>query len=53
MATEAHASLRDLKFYYLGYYIHTCPKMRYKAQFPPTQVSVVACRTRLLVVLVG
>ncbi|SPQ95070.1 unnamed protein product (mitochondrion) [Plasmodiophora brassicae] len=38
MATEAHASLRDLKFYYLGYYIHTCPKMRYKAQFPPTQV---------------
>lgn len=25
--------LPDLKFYYLGFYIHNCPKMRYKVLF--------------------
>ncbi|KAM3419415.1 hypothetical protein BST61_g5344 [Cercospora zeina] len=26
------------KYYYMGYYIHTCEKMRYKAQYKPIQV---------------
>lgn len=26
----------DLKYYYMGFYIHSCPKMRYKAQFQPS-----------------
>jgi len=25
-----------LKFYYMGYYIHSCPKMRYKAKYQPS-----------------
>jgi arginyl-tRNA---protein transferase len=28
----------SLKYYYLGYYIHTCPKMRYKAQYAPSEL---------------
>jgi len=26
----------DLKYYYMGYYIHSCSKMRYKARFRPS-----------------
>jgi len=29
-----------LQFYYLGFYIHSCPKMRYKGEFSP---SFLAC----------
>ena len=32
----------DLKYYYLGYYIHSCGKMRYKADFKP---SMLLCPT--------
>jgi arginine-tRNA-protein transferase len=28
----------ELKYYYLGYYIHSCPKMRYKAQYRPSEL---------------
>lgn len=28
--------LPDLKFYYMGYYIHNCPKMRYKILINPS-----------------
>ncbi|KAL1978644.1 hypothetical protein VTN31DRAFT_1503 [Thermomyces dupontii] len=28
----------DYKYYYMGYYIHSCPKMRYKAAFRPQYV---------------
>ncbi|KAJ3322193.1 Arginyl-tRNA--protein transferase 1 [Boothiomyces sp. JEL0866] len=28
----------SIHHYYLGYYIHTCPKMRYKAQYRPSQL---------------
>ena len=35
------ASESDLKYYYMGYYIHSCPKMVYKAQFKPSDL---ACR---------
>jgi arginine-tRNA-protein transferase len=26
----------DMKYYYMGFYIHTCAKMRYKAKFRPS-----------------
>lgn len=26
----------DLRYYYMGYYIHTCPKMRYKGRLSPS-----------------
>lgn len=28
----------DYKYYYMGYYIHSCKKMRYKADFKPQHV---------------
>lgn len=28
----------DLKYYYMGFYIHTCPKMRYKARMQPSKL---------------
>jgi Arginine-tRNA-protein transferase, C terminus len=31
----AHPSL---KYYYMGYYIHTCPKMKYKAAYAPSEL---------------
>ncbi|KAF8460243.1 arginine-tRNA-protein transferase, partial [Kalaharituber pfeilii] len=32
----ALAAEEGYHYYYMGYYIHTCPKMRYKGQFHPT-----------------
>jgi arginine-tRNA-protein transferase len=31
-------STLQLPFYYLGYYIHSCPKMRYKAGYAPAEL---------------
>ncbi len=28
----------NLKYYYLGYYIHSCQKMRYKAEYKPSDI---------------
>eukprot|EP01135_Chromosphaera_perkinsii_P000749 Nk52_evm37s151 gene=Nk52_evmTU37s151 len=28
----------EMKYYYLGYYIHSCPKMNYKRQFRPSEL---------------
>ncbi|XP_074287228.1 arginyl-tRNA--protein transferase 1 isoform X2 [Silene latifolia] len=28
----------SLEYYYLGYYIHSCPKMRYKAAYNPSEL---------------
>jgi len=28
--------VEDLKYYYIGYYIDSCPKMRYKSQYTPS-----------------
>lgn len=28
----------NLKYYYMGFYIHTCPKMRYKARMKPSKL---------------
>lgn len=27
-----------LRYYYMGFYIHTCPKMRYKADYAPSEL---------------
>ena len=35
---ECCAELRALEYYYLGYYIHSCEKMRYKASFAPSSL---------------
>ncbi|XP_043594136.1 arginyl-tRNA--protein transferase 1 isoform X2 [Bombus pyrosoma] len=29
---------KDLKYYYMGFYIHSCPKMRYKARMRPSKL---------------
>ncbi len=31
-------SLPKLKYYYMGYYIHTCQKMKYKANYKPSDL---------------
>ncbi|KAI3660873.1 hypothetical protein MP638_006630 [Amoeboaphelidium occidentale] len=31
-------TIRSMKYYYLGYYIHNCTKMKYKGQFVPSEV---------------
>lgn len=28
----------SLRFYYMGFYIHSCPKMRYKAHYVPSEI---------------
>eukprot|EP00761_Pharyngomonas_kirbyi_P006913 gb/GECH01006922.1/.p1 GENE.gb/GECH01006922.1/~~gb/GECH01006922.1/.p1 ORF type:complete len:573 (+),score=153.54 gb/GECH01006922.1/:1-1719(+) len=30
--------LPSLRYYYMGYYIHSCPKMRYKAEYSPSDL---------------
>ncbi|KAF8071041.1 ATE1 [Scenedesmus sp. PABB004] len=34
----AAARAPALAYYYLGYYIHTCPKMAYKAEYAPSEL---------------
>uniref|UniRef100_A0AC35TU45 Arginyl-tRNA--protein transferase 1 n=1 Tax=Rhabditophanes sp. KR3021 TaxID=114890 RepID=A0AC35TU45_9BILA len=33
-----HKVLPNLKYYYMGYYIYTCPKMRYKEKYAPSEL---------------
>jgi arginine-tRNA-protein transferase len=33
-----NAGLQDLHWYYMGYYIHTCQKMKYKGQYKPSEL---------------
>lgn len=33
---QINALLPEIKYYYLGYYIHNCPKMRYKGKLKPS-----------------
>ncbi|KAG0620172.1 hypothetical protein M758_4G195300 [Ceratodon purpureus] len=35
---EANKVCPTLLYYYLGFYIHTCPKMRYKAAYAPSEL---------------
>jgi arginine-tRNA-protein transferase len=33
-----YAKQHNLPYYYLGYYIHSCPKMKYKADYRPSEL---------------
>uniref|UniRef100_A0A0N4ZKD2 Arginyl-tRNA--protein transferase 1 n=1 Tax=Parastrongyloides trichosuri TaxID=131310 RepID=A0A0N4ZKD2_PARTI len=33
-----HKTLPELQYYYMGFYIHNCRKMRYKANFRPSEL---------------
>ncbi|KFO85655.1 Arginyl-tRNA--protein transferase 1, partial [Buceros rhinoceros silvestris] len=35
---QLHEKAPDLCFYYMGFYIHSCPKMRYKGQYQPSDL---------------
>uniref|UniRef100_A0A8D2PUT5 Arginyl-tRNA--protein transferase 1 n=1 Tax=Zosterops lateralis melanops TaxID=1220523 RepID=A0A8D2PUT5_ZOSLA len=35
---QLHEKAPDLCFYYMGFYIHSCPKMRYKGQYKPSDL---------------
>ncbi|XP_051474853.1 arginyl-tRNA--protein transferase 1 isoform X5 [Apus apus] len=35
---QLHEKAPDLSFYYMGFYIHSCPKMRYKGQYKPSDL---------------
>ncbi|XP_075468219.1 arginyl-tRNA--protein transferase 1 isoform X13 [Ascaphus truei] len=35
---ELHEKAAELCYYYMGFYIHTCPKMQYKGQYNPSQL---------------
>jgi len=35
---ELHQIQPAIRYYYLGYYIHTCVKMRYKGQYVPSEL---------------
>lgn len=36
LTRELNAKDPDLAFYYMGFYIHSCPKMRYKGHYTPS-----------------
>lgn len=39
MLTQSlNEKIEDLSYYCMGFYIHTCPKMRYKGQYKPSEL---------------
>ena len=36
LVKELNKKSPSLKWYYMGYYIHSCPKMRYKGRYSPS-----------------
>ncbi|KAI8086376.1 arginine-tRNA-protein transferase-like protein 1 [Halteromyces radiatus] len=38
LTQEYHLSIPDLKYYYMGFYIHSCEKMKYKAKYHPSDL---------------
>ncbi|KAI8836917.1 arginine-tRNA-protein transferase [Chytriomyces cf. hyalinus JEL632] len=38
MTKQFAQMIKGLQYYYMGYYIHSCTKMRYKAQFKPSEL---------------
>lgn len=38
MIKKENVKCPEFKYYYLGYYIHSCQKMRYKAQYQPSEL---------------
>ncbi|XP_062927985.1 arginyl-tRNA--protein transferase 1 isoform X2 [Mobula hypostoma] len=54
--TELQKTVPDLCYYYMGFYIHSCPKMKYKGQYHPSDllcpetyswVPIEMCRAKL------
>ncbi|KAI0832538.1 arginine-tRNA-protein transferase [Trametes gibbosa] len=40
LAREIHeAGVEDVKYLYMGFYVHSCPKMRYKGDFSPSYLA--------------
>ncbi|XP_020642139.3 arginyl-tRNA--protein transferase 1 isoform X5 [Pogona vitticeps] len=35
---QLHEKAPDLSYYYMGFYIYSCPKMRYKGQYRPSEL---------------
>ncbi|XP_026525224.1 arginyl-tRNA--protein transferase 1 isoform X4 [Notechis scutatus] len=35
---QLHEQASDLSYYYMGFYIYSCPKMRYKGQYRPSDL---------------
>ncbi|XP_063163351.1 arginyl-tRNA--protein transferase 1 isoform X7 [Candoia aspera] len=35
---QLHEKASDLSYYYMGFYIHSCPKMQYKGQYRPSDL---------------
>ncbi|XP_066477241.1 arginyl-tRNA--protein transferase 1 isoform X3 [Tiliqua scincoides] len=35
---KLHEKASDLSYYYMGFYIHSCPKMRYKGRYRPSDL---------------
>nr|XP_045005450.1 arginyl-tRNA--protein transferase 1 isoform X4 [Jaculus jaculus] len=35
---QLHEKTAQLSYYYMGFYIHSCPKMRYKGQYRPSDL---------------
>ncbi|XP_043193463.1 arginyl-tRNA--protein transferase 1-like isoform X1 [Amphibalanus amphitrite] len=38
LTRQLQRSRPELRYYYMGYYIHTCPKMRYKGRIGPSDL---------------
>ena len=36
LTQQLHARHPEIRWYYMGFYIHTCPKMKYKSKFSPS-----------------
>ncbi|XP_067908951.1 arginyl-tRNA--protein transferase 1 isoform X4 [Heterodontus francisci] len=54
--TQLQKTVPSLRYYYMGFYIHSCPKMKYKGQYHPSDllcpetyvwVPIEKCRTKL------
>lgn len=38
LTRQLNKTAKDLQYYYMGFYIHSCPKMRYKARLNPSKL---------------
>ncbi|XP_031849457.1 arginyltransferase 1 isoform X2 [Nomia melanderi] len=38
LTRQLNKTAKDLQYYYMGFYIHSCPKMRYKARLKPSKL---------------
>lgn len=38
LTRQLHQKVPSLRYYYMGFYIHSCPKMRYKGKYRPSEL---------------